>query len=65
MKNAPCGSCPDKGCGSYHTTCPKYLAWRSERDSELNAKSKTLVVREYTYDTVNKKKEYRRKKKKR
>lgn len=28
--NAPCMTCPDKGCGAYHGQCEKYKKFRKE-----------------------------------
>ena len=30
MSNAPCKNCPNKGCGSYHSQCEKYIAFQKE-----------------------------------
>ena len=30
--SAPCGSCPEKGCGAKHTTCEAYIAFRKAAD---------------------------------
>ena len=30
--SAPCGSCPEKGCGAKHTTCEAYIAFRASVD---------------------------------
>ena len=30
----PCKSCPNKGCGSYHDVCEKYLPWQAENEAE-------------------------------
>ena len=65
MKNAPCGKCPKKGCGSYHSICPEYVEWRTMQDAQLDAKFKTQHLREYAYETTDKKKAIQRKKKKR
>lgn len=54
-KNAPCGSCPRKGCGSYHSTCKEYLDWKAKKDAELAAKRRTITIREYDYDVKDKK----------
>lgn len=29
---APCKSCPEKGCGEKHATCEAYIAFRREAD---------------------------------
>lgn len=33
----PCMSCPDKGCGAYHSQCVKYIEWRKELDEMMKA----------------------------
>ena len=30
--SAPCGSCPEKGCGAKHATCEAYIAYRKAAD---------------------------------
>ena len=37
----PCKDCPHKGCGTFHSECKKYLAWKVEM-SENNKKLKKL-----------------------
>ena len=27
---APCRSCSNKGCGTYHDICPEYKEWKAE-----------------------------------
>ena len=65
MKNAPCGKCPKKGCGSYHMICKEYRDWRAEQDARLEEKHKNQHLRAYAYETCDKKKAIQRKKKKR
>lgn len=30
MTKPPCGDCPRKGCGEYHSKCDKYKAYKSD-----------------------------------
>ena len=43
--NAPCMTCPDKGCGAYHGQCEKYKKFREEvqKRKELIKKSNIYV----------------------
>lgn len=36
--SAPCGSCPEKGCGVKHTTCEAYIAFRKAADEYNKSK---------------------------
>ena len=36
--SAPCGSCPEKGCGAKHTTCEAYIAFRKAADEYNKSK---------------------------
>ena len=45
----PCKTCPDKGCGIYHDSCPKYTEWRSMVD----AKNKAERQRHQNNDTMS------------
>ena len=55
MMKCPCKSCPDVGCGEYHSQCKKYLAWKTElkklkaaKDADANTITvPENVVREY------------------
>lgn len=38
--SAPCGSCPEKGCGAKHTTCEAYIAFRKKADKYKRDKSR-------------------------
>ena len=31
--SAPCGSCPEKGCGAKHATCEAYIEYRKAADA--------------------------------
>lgn len=37
--SAPCGSCPEKGCGAKHTTCEAYIAFRASVDEYKKSKA--------------------------
>ena len=49
--SAPCGSCPEKGCGAKHATCEAYIAYRKAAD-EYN-KSKVERI-EHGMETIGK-----------
>ena len=49
--SAPCGSCPEKGCGAKHATCEAYIAFRKAAD-EYN-KSK-VERKERVMETIGK-----------
>ena len=36
--SAPCGSCPEKGCGAKHATCEAYIAYRKAADEYNKSK---------------------------
>ena len=36
--SAPCGSCPEKGCGAKHATCEAYIAYRKTADEYNKSK---------------------------
>lgn len=36
--SAPCGSCPEKGCGTKHATCEAYIAFRKAADEYNKSK---------------------------
>ena len=36
--SAPCGSCPEKGCGAKHTTCEAYIEYRKAADEYNKSK---------------------------
>ena len=36
--SAPCGSCPEKGCGAKHATCEAYIAYRKAADAYNKSK---------------------------
>jgi len=38
--NSPCLECPNKGCGSYHSKCEKYIDFRKKIDEENRIKDK-------------------------
>ena len=37
---APCINCDNKGCGSFHDKCEKYLEFRRKREKELEDEKK-------------------------
>ena len=41
--SAPCGSCPEKGCGAKHTTCEAYIAFRKKADKYKRDKQKAMA----------------------
>lgn len=41
--SAPCGSCPEKGCGAKHTTCEAYIAFRLEADRYKQERLKDMT----------------------
>ena len=36
--SAPCGSCPEKGCGAKHATCEAYIAYGKAADEYNKSK---------------------------
>ena len=36
--SAPCGSCPEKGCGAKQATCEAYIAYRKAADEYNKSK---------------------------
>lgn len=36
--SAPCGRCPEKGCGAKHATCEAYIAYRKAADAYNKSK---------------------------
>ena len=36
--SAPCGSCPEKGCGAKHATCEAYIVYRKAADEYNKSK---------------------------
>ena len=36
--SAPCGDCPEKGCGAKHTTCEAYIEYRKAADEYNKSK---------------------------
>ena len=40
---APCKSCPEKGCGAKHTTCEAYIALRKKADKYKRDKQKAMT----------------------
>ena len=40
---APCKSCPEKGCGAKHTTCEAYIAFRKKADKYKHDKQKAMA----------------------
>ena len=41
--SAPCGSCPEKGCGAKHTTCEANIAFRREADRYQQERLKDMT----------------------
>lgn len=39
--SAPCGDCPEKGCGAKHTTCEAYIAFRASVDEYKKNKAES------------------------
>lgn len=37
--SAPCGSCPEKGCGAKHTTCEVYIVFWASVDEYKKSKA--------------------------
>ena len=40
--SAPCGSCPEKGCGAKHATCEAYIAYRKAADEYNKSKVESI-----------------------
>lgn len=40
VEQAPCINCDRKGCGSYHSRCPKYQKFRKQKDKEYEKRLK-------------------------
>ena len=41
--SAPCGSCPEKGCGAKHATCEAYIAYRKAADEYNKSKVERIA----------------------
>lgn len=52
MKHAPCKTCPDKGCGSRHDSCPAYQEWRAEMDAVREAVAKHHALECHTIENI-------------
>ena len=44
MGQAPCKTCPMRGCGSKHDTCRLYQAYRRGREEELRQQKENHEV---------------------
>jgi hypothetical protein len=53
-KPNPCYKCPDKGCGAYHSICPRYLEWKEAEENEKKkiAESKMYCSRSYIKESA-------------
>ena len=49
MRDCPCVSCPDKGCGSYHDECKKYQDYRKLCEFAKANRKKDLEIRDDWY----------------
>lgn len=50
--NAPCMTCPDKGCGAYHGQCEKYKKFREEVEKQKEIKRKSNIFIKNVYKTT-------------
>ena len=44
MRQAPCKTCPDRGCGSRHDTCEKYAEWVALNDRRKADKDRDAIA---------------------
>lgn len=49
MNTCPCGECPMKGCGSYHSKCKEYIDWKLSNDNLKQKKIRDLEFKSFQY----------------
>lgn len=57
---APCGDCPEKGCGPKHATCEAYIAYRKAADEYNKSKVDHAEQRHITSGMKSKMRRYDR-----
>lgn len=58
--SAPCGSCPEKGCGAKHMTCEAYIAFRASVDEYKKSKAASAERKKATGSLRSRVREYDR-----
>ena len=58
--SAPCGRCPEKGCGAKHMTCEAYIAYRKAADAYNKSKVDHAEQRHITSGMKSKIRRYNR-----
>lgn len=56
MSNAPCKDCDNKGCGTYHSKCEKYLAFKRECESARKMRQLEADLNGYRRNCIKPKK---------
>ena len=52
MPSPPCKHCERKGCGEYHSRCPKYLEFRRKMEEVYKNRKKELDINEYRRNCI-------------
>ena len=52
MSNAPCKNCSNKGCGSYHSQCEKYIAFQKECEEARKQRKNEADYLSYKRDCI-------------